>query len=108
VYFSSGFTRRSWYVVLNYLKDFYNFSGWTHIDFVSLDTETTEPHILISFPWDTVTVDYFIIERITWGKDELNAQKLSFLKIFMPLMGYKHLEYIRNLDDIFVRNDLII
>ncbi len=82
-------------------------AGWTHIDFISLDTELTEPHILIAFPWNTVKVDYFLIERNTCcNNDALNAKRLAFLQIFMPLVGYKHMEYIFGIDDIYMRADL--
>ncbi len=87
--------------------------GWTHIDLISLDTELTEPHILIAFPWETVQVDFFLIERITCCDEnkENDRRRLAFLQIFMPLMGYRHMENIGQpvlIDDVYARSDLVV
>ena len=80
------------------------FQSWQ----ISLDTETTEPHILASFPWSTVTVDYFLIERMANTFEAQSLRKWSFMQIYMPLMGYDHMVALGNQDDVFVRRGLQI
>jgi hypothetical protein len=86
-------------------------ADWKHVDFISLDTELTEPNILISFPWQTVTVDYFLIETQTLDRYREDRQRRSFLSIFMPLVGYTYVAtigYPKAIDHLYARHDLII
>jgi hypothetical protein len=81
--------------------------NWTHINLVSLDTETTESHIIVAFPFASVRVDVFLIERRSHTFDRAQQQKLHFVLTFLSLMGFKHVELIEELDDVFVRNDFV-
>jgi hypothetical protein len=98
--------------------------NYTHVDFISLDTESTEPHILVGvnllgfnigftntfaikipimetlqvgFPWASVTVDVWMIER---GGDAKN----TFIQMYFTLMGYSKARH-NGQDDFYVRND---
>ena len=78
---------------------------WAHINLMSLDTENTEQYILVAFPWTTVTVDVFLVERMANGMYPESNKKFAFLAVYLPLMGYRHVEYMGGQDDFFVRND---
>lgn len=61
----------------------------------------------VAFPWSRVRVDVFMIEHMAIGFPlEMSVRKHMFMDIYLPLMGYRHVEYIGNLDDIYVRNDI--
>jgi hypothetical protein len=81
--------------------------NWTHVDLISLDTETTESHIIVALPFASVRVDVFLIERRAGNFNAAQEQKLQFVLTFMKLMGFRHAELIKELDDVFVRNDFV-
>jgi hypothetical protein len=81
--------------------------GWTHYNLISLDTETSEPNILVSFPWTEITVDYFLIEQGNIAHIGVNNdEKLKFIRMFMPLVGYDRVDYISSIDDLFARRGI--
>ena len=81
--------------------------GWTHYHLISLDTEKSEPNILVSFPWSEITVDYFLIEQgDTANMNVHNDDKLKFIRMFMPLMGYDRVDYLSSIDDLFARRGM--
>jgi hypothetical protein len=63
--------------------------------------------VIVAFPFASVRVDVFLIERRSHTFDRAQQQKLHFVLTFLSLMGFKHVELIEELDDVFVRNDFV-
>ena len=72
----------------------------THVDFFVLDVEKVEEQVLQTFPFDTVTVDVWVIEHITIYEDT------NFVK-FMISKGYYYFDILcaEVSDYIFVRKN---
>ena len=78
-----------------------------HIDWLILDLEGSEVPILLSFPWERVTVDIVEVEcRWCWKSDSPDFWKKTFYPEFFKLIDFNYV-FEQGMDHIYARNQLL-
>jgi hypothetical protein len=80
--------------------------NWTHLDFMSLDTEGTEVEILLSIPWHVIDIDVIMVEcnRCQYPNENSTdyIRKRHFMRTYLDIQGYDEVEYL-TLDYVYVK-----